>query len=340
MFLRRGALIMAAYAHPSECKVALLCGGTSGERAVSLESGKGAQAALLEAGFQVTMLDPSVKKDLVTLVKEHFDVAFLALHGEGGEDGTIQGMLEMLGIPYIGSGVAASALAINKVKSKMVYVAAGIPTPYSFSFTCLSDVDTNKILEKIGPKCVVKACSEGSSNGVYIVEGEEALLAALAQAFTFSKEVLVEQYIEGEEFTVAVVGNDDIEPLPVIQIVPASDYYDYEAKYAPGGSKHLCPAPIDDAISSKMQNLAIAAHRALGCAGVSRSDFIMDKQGNIWILETNTIPGMTATSLLPDAARAKGYSFAQLAQRLIDLAFDNCNTALETKQAAALQQTE
>ena len=314
---------MAAYTEPRECKVALLCGGTSGERKISLDSGKGAQAALLEAGFQVTMLDPSVKQDLNTLVNEHFDVAFIALHGEGGEDGTMQGMLEILGIPYTGSGVAASALAMNKAKSKLIYNAAGIPTPQSFTFTDLAQARAAEIGEKLGYPCVVKACSEGSSNGVYIIQDAAALDEALTQAFSFSGEVLAEQYILGNEFTVAVMGNNEIEPLPVIQIVPASDYYDYEAKYAPGGSQHLCPAPIDNTLSEEMQTLAIKAHQALGCAGVSRTDFIVDAQGKPWALETNTIPGMTSTSLLPDAAQAKGYSFAMVVKRLIDLAFEN-----------------
>ena len=314
---------MAAYTEPSECKVALLCGGTSGERKVSLDSGKGAQAALLEAGFQVTMLDPSVKQDLITLVNEHFDVAFIALHGEGGEDGTMQGMLEILGIPYTGSGVAASALAMNKAKSKLIYNDADIPTPLSFTFTDLAQARAKELGEKLGYPCVVKACSEGSSNGVYIVQDVEALADALTQAFSFSGEVLVEQYVSGNEFTVAVMGNKEIEPLPVIQIVPASDYYDYEAKYAPGGSQHLCPAPIEDKLTEEMQALAIKAHQALGCAGVSRTDFIVDAQGKPWALETNTIPGMTSTSLLPDAARVKGYTFAQVVKRLIDLAFEN-----------------
>lgn len=314
---------MAAYTHPSQCKVALLCGGTSGERTVSLNSGKGAQQALEEAGFPVTMLDPANKDDLVTLVKGPFDVAFLALHGEGGEDGTIQGMLEILGIPYIGSGVAASAMAINKAKAKMVYASAGIPTPVSLSYTDLSQVDFDQLIQCVGSHCVVKACFEGSSNGIYMVEDRDALEDAVKSAFALDGEVLVEQYVAGSEYTVAVVGNKDIEPLPVIQIVPASDFYDYEAKYAPGGSKHLCPAPISEELTARLQELAVSAHKALGCAGVSRSDFIVDGQGNAWILETNTIPGMTTTSLLPDAARAKGYTFAQLAQRLIDLAFEN-----------------
>lgn len=319
---QQGEPSMATYTSPSQCHVALLCGGISGEREVSLNSGKGAQEALIEAGFQVTMLDPALKQDLHTLVNGEFDVVFIALHGEGGEDGSIQGMLETLGLPYTGSGVAASAFAINKTKAKMIYREAGIPTPASLSYTRFADVDTQEIFKKIGNNCVVKACSEGSSNGIYIVNDKDAITQAIQEAFTLSQEVLVERYIPGDEFTVAVLGNSDIEALPVIQIVPASEYYDYEAKYAPGGSQHLCPAPIKSSLSEKMQEMAIRAHKALGCAGVSRSDFIVDNNDDIWILETNTIPGMTATSLLPDAARAKGYSFAQVTRRLIDLAFE------------------
>ncbi len=314
---------MAAYIDPSQCKVALLYGGTSAERAVSVNSGKGAQAALQEAGFQVTMLDPASREDLALLVNEPFDVAFLALHGKGGEDGTIQGMLELLGIPYTGSGVAASALAINKAKAKLVYTAADIPTPAFLSYLDSLEVDLEEISRRVGDHCVVKACFEGSSNGIYMVENRAQLKEALSDAFSLGQDVLVEQYVAGDEFTVAVVGNKDLEALPVIQIVPSSEYYDYEAKYAPGGSQHLCPAPISDELSAQLQDLAVHAHKALGCAGLSRSDFVVDAQGNAWILETNTIPGMTATSLLPDAARAKGYSFAELARILIDLAFEN-----------------
>lgn len=314
---------MAANSNPSQCKVALLCGGTSGERAVSINSGKGAQEALLEAGFQVVTLDPANAEDRLALVQDHFDVAFIALHGAGGEDGTIQGMLEVLGIPYIGSGVAASAIAINKAKAKLVYRAAGIPTPASVFYTDLAAVDIDTLVEEVGSHSVVKACYEGSSNGIYMVETRDQLQGAIEEAFALDGEVLVEQYVAGDEFTVAVIGNKELEALPVIQIVPASEYYDYEAKYAPGGSKHLCPAPISQELTEQLQRFAMGAHAALGCAGVSRSDFIVDAQGNAWILETNTIPGMTSTSLLPDAARAQGYTFAQLVRRLIDLAFEN-----------------
>ena len=313
---------MAAYTNPADCKVALLAGGVSGEREISLLSGAGAKQALEEAGFQVTQFDPALRSDIVALASGDYDVAFLALHGIGGEDGTIQGLLEVLNIPYIGSGVTASALAIDKAKSKMVYVDANIPTPASVTLKFLESVDIDQLVAVVGEHCVVKACLEGSSNGIFMVERKEDLLPAIEQAYAIDGEVLVEQFVAGGEYTVAVIGNDDVEALPVIQIVPRNEYYDFEAKYAPGGSKHLCPAPLDNEVTNRLQFLAVAAHKALGCQGVSRTDFILDAQGNAWVLETNTIPGMTATSLLPDAARAAGYSFAELTRRLIDWAFE------------------
>lgn len=319
----KGAPRMHAYKTPDKCHVALLCGGTSSEREISLESGKGAQAALLEAGFRVSVLDPARKSDLARLVQEHFDVAFLALHGKNGEDGAMQGMLEVLRIPYVGSGVEASALAMNKAKSKMVYEAARLQTPPFLAYQTLVDVSVEDVVNTTGCDCVIKACTEGSSNGLYIVHTEEEILEAARKAFQLSGEVVFEKYIPGNEYTVAVLGNNKLEALPVIQIVPAHEYYDFEAKYAPGGSDHLCPAPLSNELTQHMQDMAICAHRALGCRGVSRSDFIISEENEVYILETNTIPGMTKTSLLPDAARVKGYSFAQVAQRLVDLAFEN-----------------
>ena len=314
---------MAVVLDPAQCKIALLAGGKSGERQVSINSGKGAKQALEEAGFTVTMLDPAKRQDMIRLAAEDFDVAFLCLHGIGGEDGTIQGMLEVLGIPYTGSGVAASAIAINKSKAKLVYTAAGIPTPQSVTLTKGQTYDVDEIANKVTDHCVVKACSEGSTIGIYMVEKRCDLAEAIENAFQYDTQVLIEQFVAGDEFTVAVIGNEEIEPLPVINIVPViSGFYDFEAKYAPGGSKHLCPAPIPEDLSDKLQELAAAAHKALGCAGVSRTDFIVDAEGNPWVLETNTIPGMTATSLLPDAAAAQGYTFAELCTKLVKFALE------------------
>lgn len=304
----------------SDCRVALLTGGKSGEREVSLASGKGAREALEGAGFTVTSLDPAEKEDLKRLIDGPFDVAFLCLHGKWGEDGTVQGFLETIGLPYIGSGVWSSALAMDKVKSKLYYERDGIPTPPSVSLEAGDSYDVDEIVAKLGEHCVVKPGTEGSALGVFIVEGAEAVAEAIEKAFAIDSEILIERYIKGKELTVAVIGNDEVEALPIIEIVPKSEFYDYESKYAPGGSQHLCPAPLSEETTRMVQDLAVRAHRALSCKGVSRSDFILEDDGRCWTLETNTIPGMTGTSLLPDAARAAGISFPELCTRLIGYA--------------------
>lgn len=307
---------------PNECKVALLAGGTSGERSISLASGQGAAEALEEYGFNVEMLDPACKEDLVKLAQGSYDVAFICLHGKGGEDGTIQGMLELLGIPYTGSGVLASALALDKAKAKLVYREAGIPTPPSLTVKASEREKISAQLETVSVPCVVKPATEGSALGVIIVTDPEKLQDAVDEALSIDTAALVECYINGTEVTVAVLGNNDAQALPIIEIVPINEFYDFESKYAPGGSKHICPAPLEEDLAASIRAFAEQAHKALGCRGMSRSDFIIDGEGQPWILETNTIPGMTATSLLPDAGRAAGLSFPELCARLIDLALE------------------
>lgn len=304
------------------CRVALLAGGMSGERAVSLSSGEGARQALEEAGFPVTVLDPASKNDLKLLIDGNFDVAFICLHGKYGEDGTLQGLLEMIGLPYIGSGVWSSALAMDKVKSKMFYEQAGITTPKSVVLSEDSCIEVEEIIEEVGNYCVIKPATEGSALGVFIVEGPEAIKDAIVKVKELDKEVLIEEYISGRELTVAVLGNEDLRALPIIEIVPVNEFYDYESKYVPGASKHICPAVLPDEITNTIQEMALEAHRVLGCSGVSRSDFIVKDDGTAYILETNTIPGMTGTSLLPDAARAAGISFSELCTLLIEYAFE------------------
>lgn len=307
---------------PSECKVALLAGGTSGEREISISSGKGALAALEEAGFSVDWIDPADKGDLKKLLDEPYDVAFLCLHGKMGEDGTVQGLLELIGLPYTCSGVLASATAMDKVKSKVFYELDGIPTPSSVALRKGRPFEAEDVEAVVGVPCVVKPATEGSALGVEIVEDPGELAAAIDRAFEIDSLVLVERFVAGTEVTVAVLGNDEPQSLPVIKIVPMGEFYDFDSKYAPGGSKHICPAPLDEEITARLQGYAARAHCALGCRGVSRSDFIVDEAGETWILETNTIPGMTATSLLPDAARAAGMSFPELCTKLIEFALE------------------
>ncbi len=307
---------------PSEYKVALLAGGTSGERSISVASGEGAKGALEEAGFAVEWIDPANKEDLKRLIEEDFDVAFMCLHGKMGEDGTMQGMLELLGIPYTCSGVLASATAMDKAKSKVFYELAGVPTPKSVTLKRNEEYNAAEVESVVGIPCVVKPATEGSALGVEIVEDSSVLEAAIQRAFEIDDLVLIETFIAGDEYTVAVIGNEVPEALPIIQIVPKGEFYDFDSKYAPGGSQHICPAPLNEKLTAALQENAARAHCALGCSGVSRSDFIIDRNGNPWILETNTIPGMTATSLLPDAARAAGMSFPQLCTKLIELALE------------------
>lgn len=309
---------------PHNIRVALIAGGTSGEREISLASGDGAQEALTQAGFTVVRLDPANKADLITLMSEKFNVAFLCLHGKGGEDGSIQGLLEIIGLPYTGPGVWSSATAIDKAKSKIFYERAGIPTPASE--TLVDPDDASAALEHMagcGWPLVVKPATEGSALGVFMVNTTAEALDAIQKAFEIDTEVLVEQYVAGTEITVAVLGNAAPRALSVIQIVPRNAFYDFDAKYAPGGSQHICPAPISEAVTAKAQEYALAAHVALECRGMSRTDMIVDAEGKPWVLETNTIPGMTQTSLLPDAAAAEGISFPQLCIMLIEYAFED-----------------
>ena len=306
---------------PQNCRVALLAGGTSGERDVSLASGEGAREALEEAGFPVTQLDPADKEDLKRLIDGDFDVAFLCLHGRGGEDGALQGLLEVIRLPYIGSGVWSSALAMDKSKAKVFYEAAGLATPPSVTLRDKDERSADDLVAELGERCVVKPAAEGSALGVFIVEGSDAVSQALEQVFAYDDEVLVERFVSGTELTVAVIGNEDPQALPIIEIVPQGVFYDYESKYAPGGSQHLCPAPLSEAVTAQVQDMAVRAHQALNVPACRAPiSFWMTKE--CWILETNTIPGMTGTSLLPDAARAAGISFAELCKLLIGYALE------------------
>ena len=308
---------------PATCRVALLSGGTSGEREISIASGDGAEAALKEAGFSVDRFDPANKDDLKALIDGDYDVAFLCLHGRHGEDGVIQGFLEMIGLPYIGPGVWSSAIAINKTRSKDFYRLAGVPTAPSVTLRAGEPYTVPDIIAQVGDHVVVKPASEGSSIGVSIVSGADDIEKAIDEAFSHDTEVVVEKFISGREFTVAVIGNDKPRALPIIEIIAQKgEFCDFESKYAAGGSKHICPAELPEEEAATIQREAIGAHKALDCKGVSRTDFILDDEGKPWALETNTIPGMTSTSLLPDAARAAGIPFPQLCTMLVQYALE------------------
>ncbi|MFN4213175.1 MULTISPECIES: D-alanine--D-alanine ligase [Exiguobacterium] len=304
-------------------KVAVLYGGVSGEREVSLTSGKGMIEALKERGHDVVAIDfhPERANELLSL---EADVVLSALHGKYGEDGRVQSLLEMAQLPYTGSGVLASALAMDKARAKIIFAAAGIRVARDVLVESADEIDL-KVAEWGGEfPCVVKPAQEGSSNGLTIAMDETMLRDGIAKAFECDTAVLVEQYIKGRELTVPVLGNRGNEyALPVIEIIPKNEFYDYESKYTEGGSVHVCPAELPEALTKEVQDAAVLAHRALGCAGYSRSDFLVSEDGLAYILETNTLPGMTPLSLFPDSARAVGISYGELLERFIELALEN-----------------
>lgn len=303
--------------------VALLSGGVSPEREVSLSSGDQVEAALNKDKYAVRRFDPAF--DLGRLVEEarRIDVALIILHGANGEDGTVQGLLDLLDIPYQGSGVLGSAVAMNKVLSKERYLQAGIPVAAHRVVRHGEAVREGECLEQLGLPLVVKPASCGSSIGMSIVRGAVELAPALETAFAHDDTVLLEAYIRGREITGAVIGNETLEALPLIEIIPtaAHDFFDYRAKYVAGETREICPAPLAADATAEAQRLAVMAHRALCCDGYSRTDMILADDG-IFVLETNTIPGMTRTSLFPQAAAAAGMPFDRLLDRLIDLGIE------------------
>jgi D-alanine-D-alanine ligase len=300
-------------------RVGVLLGGRSGEREISLVTGGKVAEALRDRGFTVTTYDIH-SSALCSLLEAPPDCVFVALHGRWGEDGCIQGLLEVGGIPYVGSGVLASALAMSKVHSKRLFQDAGIPSPEWF--VCHDGECADDILERMQPPFVAKPAEEGSALGVSIVRGTDEVGPALELAAGFAGEVMVERFVDGIELTVAVLGNDPPEALPVIEIVPAGEWYDFEAKYTPGMSEHVIPARVPAPQLEEAARLGIAAHEALGCRDMSRVDMIADAAGRLWVLEVNTIPGLTPTSLFPDAARAAGIAFEELCERLVRMALE------------------
>ena len=303
--------------------LALLSGGISSEREVSLNSGDQVFEALDKEKYTITRYDP--KTDLGKLVQDApgIDAALIILHGPYGEDGTVQGLLELLDIPYQGSGVMGSAVAMNKVAAKKMYALAGVPGPAYIVASRGDVVDPDDVEGRIGFPVVVKPSEAGSSVGMTIVKEKDMLKPAMDKAFEHGHTILLEAYIDGIELTAGVVGNETLEALPIIEIVPNKEYafFDYEAKYTPGKTEEICPARIDDALTEKAQTFAKMAHQSLFCEGYSRTDMML-KGKDLYVLETNTIPGMTATSLLPQAAQVGGMTFTVLLDRLIELGLE------------------
>lgn len=287
-------------------KVAVLFGGKSAEREVSLKSGAAVLAALQRSGVDAHAFDPA-ERNLQELHDQGFARAFIALHGRFGEDGTVQGALELLGIPYTGSGVLASALGMDKWRSKLVWQAAGLPIP---KFQMLkADFDAAEVVKNLGLPLFVKPACEGSSVGISKVKAVGELAAAYAEAARHDSLVMAESFVGGGEFTAAILGDT---ALPVIRIVPANEFYDFEAKYVRDDTRYLCPCGLTAAQESEMQSLAKQAFALIGGQGWGRVDFLMSEDGKAYVLEANTSPGMTDHSLVPMAARHAGISFEQL----------------------------
>lgn len=295
-------------------RVAVLYGGQSTEREVSLRTGKACADGLVEKGYDVTLVD--VDREIAARLREgRFDVAFNALHGRWGEDGCIQGLLEAMGIPYTGSGVLASALGMEKVVSKAMFRSLGIPVIDYVVFPASAAASISPSDLPFGLPCVVKPSGEGSSVGVHLVRDPARLPQACADAATFKGDVIVERYVKGTEVNVAVL---DGVPLGAIEIVPANEFYDYAAKYTAGTTRYFYPARIPEPHAKRVMEAAGVAHRGLGCAGVTRVDFIVAADGTPYVLEINTLPGMTATSLVPKIAAGLGISFPDLCERILD----------------------
>lgn len=291
-------------------KVGVLYGGRSAEREVSLMSGKGVHDALTSAGVDAHLFDTGTQS-LCDLAQAGFERVFIALHGRYGEDGTIQGALELLGLPYTGSGPGASAIAMDKVMTKRLWLQLGLPTP-AFEVLDAKSV-LGDVVASLGLPLIVKPPHEGSTVGITKVVEASALAQAYAEAARFDSVVMAERFITGRELTVAILGaGETARAFPVIEIIAPDGNYDYENKYFSDETRYECPARLPSDLSAKIREIALDAYRALGCDGWGRADFILDADNTPWLLEMNTSPGMTSHSLVPMAARAEGLSYADL----------------------------
>ncbi|HVH63354.1 MAG TPA: D-alanine--D-alanine ligase [Candidatus Dormibacteraeota bacterium] len=301
-------------------RIAVLRGGKSAERDVSLRSGAQVAKALASRGHEVTEID----LDLETwnaLRDGRFECVFNALHGRLGEDGTVQGMLELLGLPYTGSGVLASALCMDKARAGTVMNGVGLHVPDFEELEIKEGVSSDaveRLIGRFGFPLVIKPVREGSTIGLTIAKDEDMVASGLAQAGRYDRRVLAQHFIAGTEVTIGVLATPDVQVLPTLEIVSDNPVYDYDAKYTPGKSHHIIPARIPEEARKAAQDAAARAFRELGCSGMGRVDIIVDAAGTPWVLEVNTVPGLTELSLLPDAARAAGIAFDELCQRLVD----------------------
>lgn len=304
-------------------KIAVLYGGVSKERDVSISSSKGIMKALEKNGHEVIGIDfhPDRLQEIIEL---QVDIVFIGLHGKFGEDGSVQGMLDMLDIPYVGSGVLASSLAMDKFMAKKMFASESIPVAKDERYYIKQESEIASVSEDIRAKFdvpfVIKPNREGSTLGLTIVTDELEIEAAIKNAIQSDAFILVEQFIKGKELTVPVIGKMGEESaLPIIEIIPKNDLYDYESKYSEGGSEHIVPAQIEDALTTKIKQYAVKAHQILGCETYSRADFLLTEDGTPYILEVNTLPGMTPTSLFPDSAATVDITYEAMIEQFVQL---------------------
>ena len=295
-------------------KVAVMMGGASAEREVSLKSGAAILTALQQVGIDAHAFDPA-EAPVQQLVEQHFERVFIALHGRGGEDGSMQGALQTLGLPYTGSGILGCALAMDKVRTKQIWQALELPVAESISVKPHhSDIDCAEVIRQLGGRVIVKPANEGSSIGMSVANNAEQLQQALSQAFHYDQQVLVERWITGKEYTVGILGT---EALPVIRLQTPHEFYDFDAKYQATDTQYHCPAGLSDSDERQLQSLALQAFAALGCEGWGRIDAMRDEQGQWYLLEANAVPGMTEKSLVPMAAKARGIDFTALVEAIL-----------------------
>ncbi len=304
-------------------KIGVLMGGPSTEREISLKSGKTVYESLKQVGFEVVAIDiktDGIEENIRLIGSHKIDLAFIALHGRFGEDGQVQELLDSLGIPYTGSGAVASRLAMDKIASRKIFEASGLHVPrYKAEDKLSYKANWKPHHNDFVLPLVVKPATHGSSIGLSIVDREEYLDKSVDLAFSFDERIIIEEYIKGREVTVGVL---DEKALPVIEIIPKKRFFDYEAKYQAGLTDYVVPAELENEIAQNIQEAALSAHKLLGCYGCSRVDMILSNDDIPFVLEVNTIPGLTATSLLPKAAKVVGIDFPQLCIRLIGLAYD------------------
>lgn len=289
-------------------KVAVMFGGNSAERDVSLRSGKAVLNALLQAGVDAVAFDPAEQPLTALMSDVKAERVFIVLHGRGGEDGTMQGALQLLGLPYTGSGVLGSALAMDKIRCKRLFLAQQLPTA-PFAVVHNDAIDYAGLLAELGGKVMVKPANEGSSIGMSAASTAAELEQAIAAALKYDSEILVERWINGREFTISILGDT---VLPIVEMRTPRAFYDYEAKYQANSTEYLCPAPLTAEQTAEMQHSALAAFKAVGASGWGRVDLMLNEQGEHFLLEVNTVPGMTEKSLVPMAAKAAGLSFNEL----------------------------